>query len=784
MKICIDNNIEIFEPTSAVLDYCKNTLVLDNPDYKKLERLGKYTGKTPKTISLYERRGEYLLLPFGCLHDLWRLHPYHNDWATAEHLKAVENQRLSYPNNLTLFDYQKIALLAAIEKKNGVLVMPCGSGKTCVGLAIIAAKRCRALWLTHTGELLRQSKKRAESIFDLPKSAFGTITEGKVDLGTHITFATVQTMCRIDISEYCDYWDMVIVDECLPGNTKIITENGEKHLKNLLKGDIITSYNRHNKRLEKKRVTHLFKHKAHDIVKVKLENGEEIVATKNHPFYTLDDKWVNAENLGGNDYVMRLVRTGVRRNDETENNAKQNKKTWIRILLQRMFDKSWTCKRCVDGRTTENIIGNDEAHKREVSQSDCGTHEAKQSDEESGCKTISIKKIERDWASSENQMRQRSRIDCTTTEFDDCVSEESDRDICRISDTDKNAERKRLSDVLQGRYCFARVYGCGRDRRKLALCNSKTRAGQKERQFFEWVRVASVEIQKSTSDGTFGGLCEDGFVYNIEVEDNNNYFANGILVHNCQHCCGSPTRVTQFYKCLNSLSARYKIGLTATPKRADGLERAMFAILGDKIHEVKRENIPTCPITVKAYYTGWSPDFNEITAGDGTLDYHALVNALINDDTRLKYVCDVIKSKIGMGAMIVLANRVEYLQKMQERIGGKSICLSGTGNSKKVKQERAEALEKLNAGELDCVFATYQLSAEGLDVPNLRYVVFATPEKDETKVTQSVGRVGRIAEGKKIGIVIDFVDDGFFMYGNWFKKRKTVYRKLGCQIDE
>lgn len=781
MKIHIDNDIEIFEPTSAILNFCRDKLVLDNPDFYKLLRLGKYTGNTPETIALYERQGDILTLPFGCLQAVWKLYPHKEDYAIA--LCETGKTGLEYPNDLTLFDYQKSVLLSAVEKKNGVIVMPCGSGKTCVGLAIVAEKKARALWLTHTGELLRQSKKRAESIFDLPKNAFGTITEGKIDIGTHITFATVQTMCKIDLEKYRDYWDMVIVDECLPGDTKIITEKGEKCLKNLLKGDIITSYNRHNKRLEKKRVTHLFKHKAHDIVKVKLENGEEIVATKNHPFYTSDDKWVNAENLGGNDYVMRLVQTGVRRNDETKNNAKQNKKTWIRILLQRMFDKSWTCKRCVDGRTKENIIGNDEAHKREVSRSVCGTHEAKQSDEKSGCKTISIKKIERDWTSSENQMRQRSRIDCTTTEFDDCVSEESDRDICRISDTDKNAERKRLSDVLQGRYCFTRVYGRGRDRRKVALCNSKTRAGREERQFFEWVRVASVEIQKSTSDGTFGGLCEDGFVYNIEVEDNNNYFANGVLVHNCQHCCGSPTRVTQFYKCLSGLSARYKIGLTATPKRADGLQRSMFALLGDKICEVKRENIPTCPIKVQAYKTHWSPDIDDITAEDGTLDYNALVKEMISSDERFATVTAVIVSLLGKGAMIVLANRVEYLKRLQQAVGARSICLSGAGNSKKVKQERAEALEKLNAGKIDCIFATYQLSAEGLDVPQLRYVVFATPEKDETKVTQSVGRVGRLAEGKEIGTVIDFVDD-FFMYENWFKKRKTIYRKLGCDVDE
>ena len=102
---------------------------------------------------------------------------------------------------------------------------------------------------------------------------------------------------------------------------------------------------------------------------------------------------------------------------------------------------------------------------------------------------------------------------------------------------------------------------------------------------------------------------------------------------------------------------------------------------------------------------------------------------------------------------------------------------------KKAKEERKQALEALNNGELDCIFATYQLAKEGLDVPNLRYVVFATPEQDETTVIQSAGRVGRKAEGKPHGTVIDFVDE-FGMYQGWFKKRRRHYSKINAEVIE
>lgn len=259
-----------------------------------------------------------------------------------------------------------------------------------------------------------------------------------------------------------------------------------------------------------------------------------------------------------------------------------------------------------------------------------------------------------------------------------------------------------------------------------------------------------------------------------------------IIVDECQHCCGSPTKVTQFYKVVSSLSARYKIGLTATPKRADGLEQSMLALLGGIIHEVSREDVKhtTCPVKVQTIETGYQPNYDVVLMGDGTINYAKLVDDLIKDESRFMTVYQTIADIARRGSVLVLANRVNYIQKLNDRFSefcGKSICLSTLGTSKKAKAIRKEALRKLNDGEIDCIFATYQLSKEGLDVPNLRYVVFATPEKDETTVIQSVGRVARKADGKEYGTVIDFIDD-FGMYRGWAKKRKNFYKKIDAEV--
>jgi superfamily II DNA or RNA helicase len=257
------------------------------------------------------------------------------------------------------------------------------------------------------------------------------------------------------------------------------------------------------------------------------------------------------------------------------------------------------------------------------------------------------------------------------------------------------------------------------------------------------------------------------------------------IVDEAQHCAGSPTKVTMFYKVLSQLSARYKIGLTATPRRADGLEKAMFALLGEVIGSVSQEEIDdrTCPVEIKIIKTDYEPLMNSTAFNyDGTVNYAGLVEDMTQNEPRFDQVMKAVNKL--KGPTMVLANRISYLQHMQEQYIGRSVCLSGMKPTKKNREERDTALARLDRGEIDCLFATYQLAKEGLDVPNLRYVVFATPEKDFTTVVQSVGRVARKAEGKEKGIVLDFVDADFGLFKKYAGARKGIYKKLGYNIKE
>ena len=133
-----------------------------------------------------------MILPFGCLTDLFAMYP----------IDLFENKSVKhilYKSNIKLFDYQEEVCKKAVLRKNGIIVMPAGSGKTQTALEIVARLGLKTLWITHTIDLLNQSYDRAKNNFK--DIGLGKIANGKIEIGTHITFATVQTLKSIDLQE-------------------------------------------------------------------------------------------------------------------------------------------------------------------------------------------------------------------------------------------------------------------------------------------------------------------------------------------------------------------------------------------------------------------------------------------------------------------------------------------------------------------------------------------------------------------------------------------------------
>lgn len=208
MQVIIGSEIRIMGAGKEVYDWCSENLVLPNPEYSDRKRRGMWTGKTPQYLWLYRIESNELVVPVGVGKEIRQFLKKEDSVA----VRLADNGILDYKGNIPLYDYQKPAVEAMAKQSCGILQSPCGSGKTQMGIALAAALSRRTLWITHTQDLLTQSYDRAAQYF--PKETLGRITAGKVQIGSHMTFATVQTLCNLDLDKYRNTWDIVIVDEC------------------------------------------------------------------------------------------------------------------------------------------------------------------------------------------------------------------------------------------------------------------------------------------------------------------------------------------------------------------------------------------------------------------------------------------------------------------------------------------------------------------------------------------------------------------------------------------
>lgn len=207
MEVIIDNTLRISNPTKEILNYCKNELEINNPQFAQNQRLGFSTYKIPRRLYWWERIAGDIIVPFGCLNKIYSLYPHKEDYK----MLIPTPKKIEYKSKINLYDYQEEAKNKALKAKNGVIVMAAGSGKTQTALQLIAELGVKTLWLTHTMDLLNQSYARAKDNFEDIK--ISKIANGKIDIAENITFATVQTLSKVDISQYKNEFDCVIVDE-------------------------------------------------------------------------------------------------------------------------------------------------------------------------------------------------------------------------------------------------------------------------------------------------------------------------------------------------------------------------------------------------------------------------------------------------------------------------------------------------------------------------------------------------------------------------------------------
>jgi len=119
-----------------------------------------------------------------------------------------------------LRDYQKKAIEASLstleKKKNGIVVMPTGSGKSLIITEIAHRSQGKAIILQPTKEILEQNVEKMKS-YGVSNIGIYSASMNKKTIGT-ITFATIGTI--IKQKSAFENFQRIIVDECHKVNSK------------------------------------------------------------------------------------------------------------------------------------------------------------------------------------------------------------------------------------------------------------------------------------------------------------------------------------------------------------------------------------------------------------------------------------------------------------------------------------------------------------------------------------------------------------------------------------
>ncbi len=184
---------------------------MPNPAYNQALRFSSWgvPKGIPKRIIMWAKRGNEYVLPFGG----WRLLRHKFSEAIKWEREFYPLAPVDYKSKQILYDYQEEACTAMLEAQSGILCSPTSSGKTNIMIEVAARLGCRTLFVSHTKDLLKQCKERAESVLGCDRKYFGTITDGAIKASEGMTFATIQTLAKIDLSEYKYFWGCVISDE-------------------------------------------------------------------------------------------------------------------------------------------------------------------------------------------------------------------------------------------------------------------------------------------------------------------------------------------------------------------------------------------------------------------------------------------------------------------------------------------------------------------------------------------------------------------------------------------
>lgn len=230
-----------------------------------------------------------------------------------------------------------------------------------------------------------------------------------------------------------------------------------------------------------------------------------------------------------------------------------------------------------------------------------------------------------------------------------------------------------------------------------------------------------------------------------------------------------------FSRSLLKIVTKYTLGLSATMNRKDGLTKVFKMYLGDIIYRLNDRGEHNVIVKAIEYNAPETDEVYDILETDykGNPMFSTMISKICSYNRRSDYIINIIKNEFEINPeqhMILLAhnrNLLTYLYDGLQHNGIDSIGYYVGG----MKEKELKESEKKKI-----ILATYQMAAEGLDIPSLSTLVLASPKTD---IVQSVGRILRMKHERPL--IIDIIDQHSIFRQQW-SKRKAYYIKCKYSI--
>lgn len=238
-------------------------------------------------------------------------------------------------------------------------------------------------------------------------------------------------------------------------------------------------------------------------------------------------------------------------------------------------------------------------------------------------------------------------------------------------------------------------------------------------------------------------------VYNLHIESDHNYIAEGAVVSNC-HQAKSKSLDTILGKYLPHVPLRR--GFTGTMPKEIFDAKSIIANVGPVVNKVTAKQLQDKGILSKCHvHCVVTKDKKEYTS------YDAEAKSLNTDKDRLDFISEFIQEVNKSGNTLVLVNKVAAGELLNDMIPGSTFVYGKT----KVK-ERKSTYKSVQTSNNKVIIATYQVAAVGINIPRIFNLVMIEAGKSFVRVIQTIGRGIRVAKDKDFVNIWDISSESKF----------------------